>query len=81
MEVLSNLPPSVTDNMIPGNTPDDVSDQEAWDELEKTMLEDQDTHDLTGEECLIIWQVGLLHILSERKTSAHGTVQRTPQED
>lgn len=80
MEVLSNLPPGVTESTLSGNTPDDVSDQEAWDGLEKTMLSDQDEHDLTGEECLIIWQVGLLHILSERKTSAHGTVQKTPTE-
>ena len=66
--------------MLPGNTPEDIIDQEAWDELEKVMLEDQDTHDLTGEECLIIWKVGLAHILIERKTSAHGTVQEAPPE-
>lgn len=79
MESPSNLPPGCTLSQIPGNTPEDTLDQEAWDEFEKSMLEDQDTHNLTGEECLIIWRVGLAHVLSERKAS-NGTVREAPPE-
>ncbi len=67
MESLSNLPPGVIASMLPGNTPRDTADQEAWDQFEKDMLEDQDKHDLTGEECMIIWKVGLAHVLDERR--------------
>lgn len=67
-ERLSNLPPGVTSSMLPGNTPEDTLDQEAWDQFEKDMLEDQDKHDLTGEECMTIWSVGLAHVLAERKS-------------
>lgn len=69
MESLSNLPPGVISSMLPGNRPEDILDQEAWDQFEKDMLEDQDEHNLSGEECMIIWKVGLAHVLSERKAS------------
>lgn len=29
----SNLPPGVTDSMLPGNRPEDMENERAWDEL------------------------------------------------
>lgn len=54
----SNLPPGVTDSMIPGNRPED----EAWETFHEEIDVDCDIHSLTVEEAYTAWEKGLIAI-------------------
>jgi len=50
----SNLPPGVTENMIPGNRPED----EAWDDFHAKIDDDCTEMALTPDEAQEIWELG-----------------------
>lgn len=51
----SNLPPGVTDGMIPGNRPEDRE----WEAIHESIDMDSDQRQLTPREALTVWRVGL----------------------
>lgn len=51
----SNLPPGVTDSMIPGNRPEDV----AWESFHELIDGDCERQDLTPKQALEIWMLGM----------------------
>jgi len=51
----SNLSPGVTENMLPGNTPEDW----AWDELYDQIGNDADDLVITPWEAMKIWKMGV----------------------
>jgi hypothetical protein len=50
----SNLPPGISDSMIPGNRPEDL----ALDEFIDSILDDMDSIGLTTEDAKAIWNAG-----------------------
>ena len=50
----SNLPPGVTEGMLPGNRPEDWG----WDALLDDISSDSDTLGLDADEARIIWEMG-----------------------
>lgn len=50
-----NLPPGVTDSMIPGNRPED----EAWEQLHEGIGEDATEHNMTSMDVMLAWKIGL----------------------
>lgn len=52
---LSNLPPGVTDSMIPGNRPED----EEWDSFLEEVTRDTDENGMTVLRARKVWQAGM----------------------
>lgn len=50
----SNLPPGVTDSMIPGNTPEDV----AWEQLHEMIDDDCANGELSDMDAHVAWKLG-----------------------
>jgi len=51
----SNLPPGVTESMIPGNRPEDIE----WDQLWEKINDEAVDRNLTVEQVRMIWAIGL----------------------
>jgi len=57
-----NLPPGVTDNMIPGNTREDLE----WEALMDRLIKDSEKYYLSAEEARYIWEDGLGMFLAKK---------------
>lgn len=55
MKPPSNLPPGVSESMIPGNRPEDA----AWELFHEWLDDECGVNKLTFEEARLIWQTGL----------------------
>jgi len=63
--MLSSLPPGVTENMLPGNRPED----EAWDNLHIEIDNDADMKGLSPWDALEIWHMGIEQWLKPTTTT------------
>jgi len=60
---LSNLPPGVTESMIPGNRPEDAE----WERFHDAIDDDIFMGEMTVEEARQAWFVGYHFIISNRR--------------
>src|SRR3990167_5761088 len=60
--MLSNLPPGVTDSMLPGNRPEDI----AWDNFYEMLSDEAGDHLMSSEDCFVAWKLGLASYLRLR---------------
>lgn len=51
----SNLPPGVTESMIPGNRPEDI----AWEKLHNDIDKDAEKARMSDVDASVAWQLGL----------------------
>jgi len=66
--MVSNLPPGITENMLPGNRPED----EAWDNLHIEIDNDADSKGFGPWDALEIWHMG---IEQWQKRTEHGVAE------
>jgi len=74
--MLSNLPPGVTDSMLPGNRPEDQEWEDFWTWLEDKVLES----DLQPEEKEIFFEGGMYAVKIYRKGFQDGFKRRIERE-
>ena len=53
--MLSNLPPGVTEGMIPGNRPEDL----AWEKFHEEVDENAFSLNLSDQDALVAWKMGI----------------------
>jgi hypothetical protein len=63
----SNLPPGVTEGMLPGNRPEDM----AWDKLHESIDNDAAKENMTDMDVFVAWKLGLAAWKETKELGGH----------
>jgi hypothetical protein len=63
----SNLPPGVTEGMLPGNRPEDM----AWEKLHETVDNDAAKENMCDMDVFVAWRLGLAAWKEAKALQAH----------